>query len=390
MAEDGSPKIYFHCPTEKNKTSTEATLSKSETTITSEVDHISSVNDYTREHDFSSTTGDKFAPMKGRLKSEDDAEICKSKSIASTEKEMSSMTVTNSKADDFVTENFISTKISNNSSLLAAVSLIDFSANLADEDILLDAIFSRNKDVSKISKVSGELKKNTTCTDDTPTPLDEKDVSGVTNSNSSDKSNTDEVVQVTNSFIPEDEISSSTKAHITTIPDITTIEEEKITESDLVVSEDSNIKTKLTECGEENFITVFELTVENDKDNPEDIPLRDEKSVNEINIWTEGDGSKETESHSVLLTAVESKYDFVVSTSVTMNLMDDSPTTTMKDLFEKDRTESVSKIPEPSSETNPILDTPFPIEDTPNHLEDSFTNEMDLFKLLEDPDGFMI
>ena len=82
MAEDGLPKIYSHPPAESTKTATEATIffgpdntiPKSETTMTSEGDHITSVNDYMLENNFSTTTGYKLIPPKERLKSEDDVE----------------------------------------------------------------------------------------------------------------------------------------------------------------------------------------------------------------------------------------------------------------------------------------------------------------------------
>ncbi|XP_007940963.1 calcium-binding and spermatid-specific protein 1 [Orycteropus afer afer] len=388
MAEDASPKIYSHCPAEKDKTPTEPT------SITSEGDHVSSVNDYTRGSDFSSTVVNKFILPKERLKSEDEVETHIIKSTTHTEKETYTFTgTTNSVTDDSISENFISAKKGNISSPLATLSLIDFSTNVAGEVILLDTICPGDKDDSITSEVSGTLKKNTTCITDTPTPSGKKDEPDVTNSNSSDKSNVDEVVHVTNSFTPKFEISSSTEKNITTIPDITVLAEEKITEIDVILSEEvPDAMAKLPDSGEENFITVFELTTsaERDKDNPKEFPLTDEESVDGVNVWMEKESSNEAEIHSVLLTAVESRYDFIVPTSTAMNLMDDSPTTT-KDLSENDRTESVTKVAEPSSGTTPILDAPIPILDTSDHLEDTFTTEMDLFKLLgEDPDGFMI
>lgn len=79
MAEDGLPKIYSYPPTEGSKTTIEATIlfgtentiPRSETTITSEGHHITSVNDYTLESDFSTTTSNKLPSPKERLKSED-------------------------------------------------------------------------------------------------------------------------------------------------------------------------------------------------------------------------------------------------------------------------------------------------------------------------------
>ncbi|XP_006873832.1 PREDICTED: calcium-binding and spermatid-specific protein 1 [Chrysochloris asiatica] len=400
MAEDGSPKIYSHRPTEKNKTPTEATIffgadntiPKSETTITSEGDHVSSVNDYTRESDFSSTTGNKLTPPKERLESEDDVETRIMKSVTTAEKEISIFTGnTNSITDDSITEISFSEKIGNMSSPLATISLIDFSSNLAEEDTLLDTIFPGDEDVLITSKVFGTLKKSTISSTDTATSSGKKDAPDITNPRFSDKSNADSI-RVTDSFFPKVEISSSTEKNNTTISDITDHSEEKITETDLILSEeDPNAAANLTDAGEENFITVFELSAsaERDKDNPDDIPLTDEDSSDSINIWVERDSSNEAETNSVLLTAVESRYDFIVPTSVAMNPVDDSPTTTMKDT--DDRTESVAKVNEPSSETTSILDGPIPILDASNHLEDTFTTEMDLFTLLgEDLDGFMI
>ncbi|KAM6221590.1 calcium-binding and spermatid-specific protein 1 [Rhynchocyon petersi] len=399
MTEDDSPKVYSHCPTERNKLPTEPTmffgayntLPKSEITIISEEDHVSSVNSYTRESDFSSTIGNKFAPLKGRLKSEDEVDTHIIKSVT-TEKGMFALNVTtNPPADDSRTENFISAKVGNISSPLATFSLIDFPTNLSEEEILLSTIFPGDKNVPVTSKVSGVLEKSTTSIAETQIHLDKKDTADLTNSNSSDTFNTEEVLQVTNSFIPEGEISSPAENNVTTFPDITAREEEKLTEIDLVLSEEnSHPLTKLTDSGEENFITVFELTAtsERDKDNPEGIPLTDEESIDKINVWTEGDSSNKAEAHSVLLTAMESRYDFIVPKSVSTKLLDDSPTTTMKDLSENEKTEAVTNI---TLETTPILHAPIPIVDTLNHLEDSFTTDMDLFELLGvDPDRYMI
>ena len=92
--------------------------------------------------------------------------------------------------------------------------------------------------------------------------------------------------------------------------------------------------------------------------------------------------ANEEESHSVLLTAVESRYDFVIPASVTMNLTEDL--LTEEDLPENNRMESVTKNTDELSGTTPDLDA-F------NHKEDNFTTETGVFKLLkEEPDEFLI
>ncbi|XP_034860755.1 calcium-binding and spermatid-specific protein 1 [Mirounga angustirostris] len=396
MAEDGLPKIDSHPPTESSKTTTEATIffgadntiPKSETTITSEGDHITSVNDYTLENDFS-RTDNKLTSPKEKVKSEDDVESHIIKSSTHLEKEITTLTgTTNTMANDSITENLIPAKIGNISSPSATVSLIDFSTNMAKEDILLDTTDPGNEDVSITSEVSGTLKGGTASIADTPTIPARKDESDVNNYSSSVKSNVtaDEAVQITNSSIPEAEISPATEKNFT-IPDITALTEEKITEIDLSLPEDDpNAVPKLTDSDEEKFITVFELatTVERDKDNAEDILLTDEESMDEVNVWMEKNTTNEAENDPVLLTAVESRYDFVVPTSVAMNLTENSSTLTKEDLSENNTMESVIKDSEPLSET-----TPNP--DTLNNEEDAFTTEMGVFKLLkEEPDEFLI
>lgn len=82
MAEDGLPKIYSHPPAQKalrqlrqpSSLGLTTLIPKSETTITSEGDHVTSVNDHMLENDFATTTGNKLIPPKERLKSEDDVE----------------------------------------------------------------------------------------------------------------------------------------------------------------------------------------------------------------------------------------------------------------------------------------------------------------------------
>ncbi|XP_047575933.1 calcium-binding and spermatid-specific protein 1 [Lutra lutra] len=395
MAEDGLPKIYSHPPTESSKTTTEATIffgadntiPKSETTITSEGDHITSVNDYTLGSDLS-TTDNKLTSPKEKVKSEDDVESQIIKSSADLEKGVTTMTgTTNSTANDSITENLILVKTGNLSPPAATVSLIDFSTNTAKEDILLDTTDPGNEDVSITSEVSGTLKDGTTSIADTSTLLVKKDEPDVNNYNSSVKYNVtaDEAIQITNSSTPEVELSPVTEKNFT-IPDIIALTEEKITEIDLSLPvDDPSAVPKLTDSDEEKFITVFELTttVERDKDNPEDILLTDEESMDEVNVWMEKGSTNEAENHPVLLTAVESRYDFVVPTSVATHLTE-NPSTMPKDLSENNTVESVTKDSEPLSET-----TPDP--DTLNNEEDAFTNEMGVFKLLkEEPDEFLI
>uniref|UniRef100_A0A8D2DQ07 Calcium-binding and spermatid-specific protein 1 n=1 Tax=Sciurus vulgaris TaxID=55149 RepID=A0A8D2DQ07_SCIVU len=388
MAEDGLPKIYSHPPTESSKTPTEATIffgadntiPRSETTITSEGDHITSVNDYTLESDFSTTTVNKLTPTKEGFISEDDVET-QTKSTTHLEKEVTTLTgTTHSIAKDSITENFIPVKIGTISSPVATVSLIDFSTSKAKEDIILATIGTEGEDTSTTAQVSGTLEDNTTSVADAPKIE-------VSNSNSSIKSKipSDGDVPVTDSFIPEDEISPSTEKNFTTIPDINDLAEENITEIDLIVSEDDpNAITKVTDSDEEKFITVFELTTsaEKDKDNPEDV-LTDEESTDEVNVWIERDIANEAETHSVLLTAVESRYDFIVPASAAMHFLEESATNKTEDTSENNTVESV-KVTESFSGTTTELDTP-------DNKEDTSADETGIFKLLkEDPDEFLI
>ncbi|XP_040337746.1 calcium-binding and spermatid-specific protein 1 [Herpailurus yagouaroundi] len=396
MAEDGLPKICSHPPTESSKTATEATIlfgddntiPKSETTMTSEGDHITSLNDNTLESDFS-TTGNKFTSLKEKLKSEDDAESHLIRSSTHLEKEITSLIgTTNSMANESITENFIPVKTGNISSPSATVSLIDFSTNIAKEDILLDTTGPGNEYVSITSEVSGTLKDGTASIVDTPALPAKKDEPDVNNYSSSVKSNVTagEAVQITTSSTPEAEISSATEKDFTTIPDIAALTEEKMTEIDLNIPEDDpNAVPKLTDSDEEKFITVFELTttVERCEDNPEDVLITDEESMDEVNVWMEKDITNEAENHPILLTAVESRYDFVVPISVDVNLMEDSSITT-KDLSENNTMEYVTKDSEPLSRTTSDLDTL-------SHKDDAFTTEMGVFKLLkEEPDESLI
>ncbi|XP_061276372.1 calcium-binding and spermatid-specific protein 1 [Bos javanicus] len=388
MAEDGLPKIYSHPPAESTKTTTEATIffgadntiPKSETTITSEGDHVTSVNDYMLENDFSTTTGNKLIPPKERQKSEDDVESHLEKEFATL------MDIKNPMANESITENFLPVKTGNISST-DAISLIDFSTDVAKEDILLDTIDPGDKDVSLTSEVSSTPKESTAAIADTPILPNIMGKSDVSNYSSSVKFKVpaDGNAHITDSSVPEAEITPTTERNLTTIPDITALTEEKITEIDLILPEnDPNVVPKLTDSDEEKFITVFELTTtaERDKDNPEDALLTDEESTDEVSVWMERDMANEEESHSVLLTAVESRYDFVIPASVTMNLTEDL--LTEEDLPENNRMESVTKNTDELSGTTPDLDA-F------NHKEDNFTTETGVFKLLkEEPDEFLI
>lgn len=379
MAEDGSPKIYAHPPRETSKTPTEAaiffgadnTIPKSETTITSEGDHITSVNDCTPDGDFS-TTANKLTPTKEKVKLEDDIEATL-KSTTPQEKEITAPTETTNSKVESITENFIPVKMVNISTPVATVSLIDFSSNMAKEDILLTTTDTEDE-------LSGTLQDNPANLRDTSALPDEKtktETSSSTTCNNPD----DGAVQVTDSLSPEAEIPPSTEKEVTTTPDITKVTEENITEIDLIVSEDSpKAVTKLTDSDEEKFITVFELTnsAEKAKDNPEDT-FTDEESTDGANDWMDKETLNEVETHSVLLTAVESRYDFIVPASEATDLMEEPTTDTPEDLCENDITESVTKVPEE-----------FP-EVTSTHKEDSSTPNTGIFKLLkEDPDELMM
>ncbi|PNI82661.1 CABS1 isoform 1 [Pan troglodytes] len=395
MAEDGLPKIYSHPPTESSKPPTAATIffgadnaiPKSETTITSEGDHVTSVNEYMLESDFSTTTDNKLTAKKEKLKSEDDMGTDFIKSTTHLQKEITSLTgTTNSITRDSITEHFMPVKIGNISSPVTTVSLIDFSTDIAKEDILLATIDTGDAEISITSEVSGTLKDSSAGVADAPAFPRKKDEADMNNYNSSIKSNVpaDEAVQVTDSIIPEAEIPPAPEESFTTVPDITALEEEKITEIDLSVLEDDTSAVATLTDSDEKFITVFELTTsaEKDKDKREDTLLTDEETTEGASIWIERDTANEAETHSVLLTAVESRYDFVVPASIATNLVEES--STEEDLSETDNTETVPKITEPFSGTTSVLDTP-------DYKEDTSTTETDIFELLkEEPDEFMI
>nr|XP_055152209.1 calcium-binding and spermatid-specific protein 1 [Symphalangus syndactylus] len=396
MAEDGLPKIYSHPPTESSKTPTAATIffgadnaiPKSETTITSEGDHATSVNEYMLESDVSTTTDNKLTAKKEKLKSEDDMGTDFIKSTTHLQKEITSLTgTTNSITRDSITETFMPVKIGNISSPVTTVSLIDFSTDIAKEDILLATTDTGDAEISITSEVSGTLKDSSAGVADAPAFPRKKDEADMNKHNSSIKSNVpaDEAVQVTDSIIPEAEIPSAPEESFTTIPDITALEEEKITEIDLsVLEDDTSAVATLTDSDEEKFITVFELTTsaEKDKGKWEDTLLTDEESTKGANIWTERDTANEAETHSVLLTAVESGYDFIVPASIATNLVEES--STEEDLSETDKIKTVPKITDPFSGTTSVLDTP-------DYKEDTSTTETGIFELLkEEPDEFMI
>lgn len=389
MAEDGSPKIYSHSPRESSKTPTEAaiffgadTIPKTETTITSEGDHITSVNDCTPDGDFS-TAASKLTSTKEKLKLEDDIEASLKLTTLAEKGTTTPTETTNSKTKESITENFIPVKIGNISAPVGTVSLIDFSRNIGKEDILLATIDTEEKEALPTTELSGTLEDSTAHAEDASTLSDENtetEVSSLINVDVPD----DRAVQDTDSFSPEAEIPPSTEKDVTSIPDTTNIAEEKISETDLTVSEDSpRAVTKLTDSDEEKFITVFELTnsAEKAKDNPEDT-LTDEESTDGVNAWMEKETEDEVDAHSVLLTAVESRYDFIVPPSETMNILEEPTDNTIEDLSENYTTEAVTEV----TEEFPLATS---IVDPPKHKDDSPTTGV--FKLLkEDPDELMM
>ncbi|NP_071599.2 calcium-binding and spermatid-specific protein 1 [Rattus norvegicus] len=390
MAEDGSPKIYSRPPRDSSKTPTEAdiffgadnTIPKSETTITSEGDHITSVNDCTADGDFS-TTVNKLTPTKEKLKLEEDIEASL-KSTTLPEKEITTPTeTTNSKPKESITENFIPVKIGNISSPVGTVSLIDFSSNMAKEDILLATIDAEDKEVKPTTELSETQEDSSANDEDTSVPPDENTETDVSSSTSSDVPD-DGAVQVTDSFSPESDVPPSTEKEVTTIPD--NVAEDKVTKIDLIVSEDRpKTVTKLSDSEEEKFITVFELTnsAEKAKDNPED-PLTDEEPADGVNTWVEKDAANEAESHAVLLTAVESRYDFVVTASETNSVVVEEPHVDTKNSPEKDAAESVTNVTEEFPSVTSVVEQS-------GNKEDLSTNDSGIFKLLkEEPDELMM
>lgn len=385
MAENESPKIYSRPPRESSKTPTEAaiffgtdnTMPKSETTITSEGDHITSVNECTPDGDFS-TAANKLTPTKEKIKLEDDLEATL-KSTALSEKEITIPTETTvSKAKESITENFIPGKMGSISSPVGTVSLIDLSSSVAKEDILLATIDTGDKEVLPTTELSAKSEDTSALPDENT----ETDGSSSVNSNDPD----DGAVQVTDSLSPEAELPRSTENEVTTTPDTSNVAEENTPEIDLIVSGDSTKAVrKLTDSDEEKFITVFELTnaAEKAKDNSEDT-FTDEESADGVNAWMEKETGKEAETHSVLLTAVESRYDFIVPASGTTNMVEELTANTTEDLSENETEESETKVTEEFPAVTPIVDTP-------QHKEDSSTHDSGIFKLLkEDPDELMM
>lgn len=385
MAENESPKIYSRPPRESSKTPTEAaiffgtdnTMPKSETTITSEGDHITSVNECTPDGDFS-TAANKLTPTKEKIKLEDDLEATL-KSTALPEKEITTPTETTiSKAKESITENFIPGKMGSISSPVGTVSLIDLSSSVAKEDILLATIDTGDKEVLPITKLSAKSEDTSALPDENT----ETDGSSSINPNDPD----DGAVQVTDSLSPEAELPPSTENEVTTTPDTSNVAEENTPEIDLIVSGDSaKAVRKLTDSDEEKFITVFELTnaAEKAKDNSEDT-FTDEESADGVNAWMEKETGNEAETHSVLLTAVESRYDFIVPASGTTNMVEELTANTTEDLSENETEESETKVTEEFPAVTPTVDTP-------QHKEDSSTHDSGIFKLLkEDPDELMM
>lgn len=390
MADDGLPKIYSHPPTESSKTITEAaiffgtdTIPRSETTIASEGDHITSVSDYILECDFSTITSNWFPSQKERLNSEENMESYINSST-NLEKEITTLTsTTSSMANDSIIENVIPVKFGNISSPVTSVSLIDFSTRMAEKDVLLDTIDPGDKDVPITSEVSASLKKNTSSVTDI-SALPVKGQLDVHNYSPSAKSDVtaDEFVQMTDSSIPETEIAPTAEKNFTTVPDISTFTEEKVTEIDLILPKDD----PNADSDEEKFITVFEFTTTDrgDQNNPEGILLTDEESMGGVDVWMEREFASEADSHPVLLTAIESKYNFVVPKTVPLNLLEDSSPTMKEDLSENNKMEPVTEATEAFSKTNLDLNNP-------NQKEDTFTTEMGVFKLLkEEPNEFLI
>ncbi|KAM5272134.1 calcium-binding and spermatid-specific protein 1 [Ctenodactylus gundi] len=383
MAEDQLPNICSPPPTESSKIPKEAaiflgadsTTPRPETTITSEGDHVNSVNDQRLESDLSTAIGNKLASTMEKLKSEDGAET-HIKSTVHLEKELTTLTgTTNFISKEYNTENFITKNIGNISPPVATVSLIDFPTHMTKEDILLPTIDTGEEGITKPTEVPITLEND-------PISSVEEGEPDIDSNNSpvNPRVPADGAGELTDSFIPEDEISPSAKNNFTIIPDITALVDENINEADLVVSEDDpKAVTKLSDSDVEKLITVFELTTsaEDDKDNSGDT-LSDEESTEEIRVWMERNRVNKAGTHSVLLTAAESRYDFIIPRSAAMDFMDASAASSTEDLSENNSSEPVTKGTEPCP-------------DTLSNNEDTSTAEMGIFKLLkEDPDEFMI
>lgn len=360
--------MYPHPPTESSKVPAEAavffgadnTVPKSETTITSEGDHITSINDCMLDSDFSTTTSNKIASTKERQKPEDEVEA-HIKSSAPPEREVTTPTGTmNTTAKEYHSETFIPVNVSKGSSPVATVSLIDFST-ITKEDILLAAVDVEDEEPMQLAEGSDGLAEST----DSPAPAAKKEA------------DTD---KATDSFFPEAEVFPSTEGNFSSIPDITDLTEESITEVNLVVCQkDPKTVVSLNDTDEEKFITVFELTAsaEKHKGNLEET-LSDEEATDEVGVWMQRHRIKGADTNPILLTAAESRYDFRVPASAAVNITGDSATDTMEDLPENNTTESVPE----DTET---------LSDPANYEEDTSAAETGIFKLLkEDPDEFMM
>ncbi|KAM6150245.1 calcium-binding and spermatid-specific protein 1 [Erethizon dorsatum] len=372
MAQDGLPKMYSHPPTESSKIPAEATIffgadntiPRSETTITSEGDHITSVNDCVLESDFSTTTGSKIASTKERRKSEDEAET-HLKPTAPLEREMTTPAgTTDSPTKEHNAESFIPVNIGKVSSPVATVSLIDFST-ITKEDILLATTDVGDEDPEKPAEDSGTLE------DGTGSRASEAE-KGETDINSCGSS-----LKPTD-FIPEAEVSPSTENDFPTVPDIAALAEENVTEVDLVSQDDPKAVATLSDT-DEKFITVFELTTSAEKDKGDlEETLSDEEPTDKVSVWMQKHTTKEAEANPVLLTAAESRYSFSVPASAAVNVTGDPVPDMTEDLPESNTTESVPEDTEPLS-------------DSPDHEEDTSTAETGIFKLLkEDPDELMM
>ncbi|XP_004647981.1 calcium-binding and spermatid-specific protein 1 [Octodon degus] len=373
MAQDGLPNMYSHPPTESSKITSETTIffegdnniPRPEATITSEGDHATSANDCMLENDFSTTIGSKISSTKERRKSEDEVET-HIKSTAPLEREKTTPTGATSSIKEYNAESFIPVNIGKVSSPVATVSLIDFSS-ITKEDVFLATADIGDKDPAEPAEGSGRLAESTS----SPASAAEK---GKTDANSCSAS-----LQPTDSFIPEAENSPSTDNDYITIPDITALEEENITEIDLVVSQDDSKAVDTLRDTDEKYVTVFELTTSAEKDKGDlEETLNDEEATIKAGVWMQKNTIKEAETESILLTAAESRYDFSVPVSAAEKITEEREDDTTEDAPENNTTEST---PEDTEQ----------LSDSPNHEEDTSPAETGIFKLLkEDPDELMM
>lgn len=146
------------------------------------------------------------------------------------------MDIKNPMANESITENSLPVKTGNISST-DAISLIDFSTDIAKEDILLGCtIDPGDKDVSLTSEVSGTPKERQLALL-TPRSFQLQWVNLMANYSSSVKFKVaaDGNAHITDSSVPEAEITPATERNLTTIPDMVALAEEKITEIDLIL-----------------------------------------------------------------------------------------------------------------------------------------------------------